>query len=194
MRTTILAGLIMIAIGASALYQTRNGFFMFMVGHATYWPPTAADAVQSEFDALGEVKTSIKEVRLADAAAAQAICVERLSGQSLPAGAARAFERFNLVLLGAGQNALSPIIPPDVRRVPELRRDLTQPDRDYYDPDLRARDEKKLRAVIDDLSEPEHAIYTGLDLRASFGHIDLKNQVEALLNAGERLHQCTNGT
>jgi hypothetical protein len=194
MRATIMVGLILIALGGSALYQIRNGFFMFVVGHATHWPPADEAALAAEFDKLGEEITSVSEVPLRTMAALQSKCVAAITGQTLTAGAEAGFQRLSLILLGAGKNSLSPVIPPLARRIPELRRDLTMPDRDYREPELQEKDETRMRDIFSDLTEPEHPIYLGTGLADNFGHIDLKNQVEAMLNGGSGFHRCVSGT
>ncbi len=193
MRATIMVGLILIAIGATALYQLRNGFFMYLVGHATYQVPSDEAALSDAFAALGEEPTPIAAIPLDSVAETQSRCAASVIGKRLPAGAEAAFQRIGLVLLGAGANSLSPVIPPDVRRLPELRRDLTMPYRAYAAPELTEADAQRFRDIVDALTEPEHPIHRGTNLADNFGHIDLKYQVEVMVNGGEPFHRCVTG-
>lgn len=185
-----MVGLILIALGAVALYQIRNGFFMYVVGHGTYWPAGGDAELATEFDELGDERTSIGIVPLNTVVDTQLRCATAISGQTLPAGAEAGFRRLSLVLLGAGKNSLSSVIPPDARRIPELRRDITMPDRAYRAPDLDTSQDTKLRDLISDLTEPDHKIYQGIGLAENFGHLDLIKQVNAILNSGEEFHSC----
>ena len=103
---------------------------------------------------------------------------------------ADALRRLNLVLLGVGVNSTSPVIEPNARRVTEIRSDLTRDAGEWTARELREREAERLADVMDGLMDPEHRMYAGLNLSSSFGHIDLRNYVEALVAGGEGLHRC----
>ena len=190
MRATIIIGLILVALGATALYQTRNSFFMYVVGHATYFPADEDAALVAQFDELGEERTSIGIVPLRVVVDAQVRCVREVSGKALTPLVEAAFRRFGLVLLGAGKNSFSPVIPPNARKIPELRRDLTMPDREYRPTLLAEAEANQLDELIDELTRPDHKIYQGINLSTNFAHLELRQQVTAVLNSGQGFHTC----
>jgi len=193
MRATIFIGLILVALGTSALYQVRNGFFMYVVGHGTYFPAEEDAALVAQFDELGEERTSVGVVPLRDVADAQVRCAREISGKAQTPLVEAAFRRFGLVLLGAGKNSLSPVIPPDARKGPELRRDLTRADRACRAISLTSAKADQLDEIINELTRSDHKIYQGLDLATNFAHLDLRQQITAVLNSGQGFHTCVGG-
>ncbi|MEO1612356.1 MAG: hypothetical protein AAFU55_08400 [Pseudomonadota bacterium] len=187
---SILIGLVLVVLGGAALYQIRNGFFMYAAGHLTHWPPSEPSEVASAFDALAAETSETQGFTLGDVADARASCATDLIGGAPNEIVAEAFERLNLVLLGVGVNSYSPMIPPNARRMTELRRDLTRDSRPWREPDLNAAAAKQFDEVVDDLTDAENGIYAGLDLVSNFGHLDFTRYVEAMLDGGEPFHRC----
>ena len=183
MRLSLAIGVSLVTIGALALYVLRNGFFMFVLGHATYGPPSDPVALAAAFDRLARERSETPGMRVGDLADARASC--------LAAGARKeaqeAFRRVNLILVGAGSGSLSDVIPPLARRVPELRPDLTglagRPARGGPEADL-------VRDALDELTDPEAPIHRGIDLSDGFAQLDLRSLVAALMAGGDRLADC----
>lgn len=190
MRMSIFVGLILVALACATLYQTRNGFFMYVMGHATHFPPSEPSEVAAAYDALAAEASETVGVSLGDVAAARLACIERAAGAAPKGVVETALRRLNLILLGAGVNSRSPMIPPDARRVTELRPDLTRDARPWREPDLNQREQRKLDDVMEGLLDPKAAIYRGAGLAASFGHLDLRNQVETMMAGGAAFHGC----
>lgn len=190
MRMSMFVGLILITMGGTTLYQIRNGFFMYVVGQFTYWPPSDPAAVGAAFGDLAAETSETPGVSLGDVAEARLSCISEFAGDAPKSQVGDALHRLNLVLLGVGVNSTSPVIEPNARRLTELRADLTRDARDWRERELREREEARLSDVMEGLMDPEHRMYDGLDLAASFGHLDLRNYVNVLLAGGEALHDC----
>lgn len=190
MRMSILIGFVLVVLGGAALYQIRNGFFMYAAGHLTHWPPAEPSEVASEFDALAAEMSETQGFTLDDVATARMSCAGDIIGASPNETVAGAFRRLNLILLGVGVNSFSPMIPPDARRMTELRRDLTRDSRPWREPALNSAAAKQFDEVMDDLTDAENRIYAGLDLVSNFGHLDFMKYVEAMLKGGEPFHLC----
>lgn len=190
MRVSIFIGLLLVALACTFLYQTRNGFFMYVIGHATHFPPDAPADISAAFDDLAAAPSETGGVTLGDVTAARLECAGRLSPAASKPQVAEALRRVNLILLGVGITSQSPIIPPDARRLTELRGDLTRDARPWRAPDLNKREEERLRDVLEMLTDPDNRIFAGLDLAAEFAHLDLRNVIDAMLLSGEELHAC----
>lgn len=190
MRTTILVGLILIALGGSTLYQIRNGFFMYLVGHATYAPPLDEAAALAAFAALAAENAGLPGLTIGMAADARVECAKSLSGVQPGPDAEEAFHRFSLVLLGVGQISRSSIIPPDARRVTELRRDITVTSTEWETQTLNERNAAKLDDTIAGLIDRDAAIFVGLDLSSSYGDLDLRGMTDAMMDKGEAFQAC----
>ena len=190
MRMSMFIGLILVALACVTLYQTRNGFFMFLVGHATHFPPDDPGEIETAFENLAAEESETIGVSLGAVAAARRACVSAFVGSPPQGVVAAAFRRLNLILLGVGVNSPSPLIPPDARRLTELQGDLTRDARAWREPTLNIREERKLDEVVEDLLEPENEIYRGLGLAESFGHSDLRNYFEAMMAGGETFNIC----
>lgn len=182
MRLSLAIGVSLVAMGVLALYVLRNGFFMFLIGHAIHAPPKDPEALAAAFERLAEERADTPGMRVGEIAAARGLC---LAAGADPR-AAEAFRRVNLVLAGAGAGSLSPLIPPIVRRVPELRPDLTG-----LAPQPRAaRQAATVAQALDALADPEAEIHLGLDLAGGFARLDLRSLVAALDAGGDGLAEC----
>ncbi|MEL7465726.1 MAG: hypothetical protein AAFN79_16780 [Pseudomonadota bacterium] len=190
MRMSILIGLVLVVLGGAALYQIRNGFFMYAAGHLTHWPPSEPADIAAEFTKLEAESSETLGISLGQVANARVACASDVMGASPNETVAKAFRRLNLVLLGVGVNSYSPVIPPNARRMTELRRDLTRDSRPWREPDLNSAASKQLDDVIDELTAAENGIYVGLDLISNFGHLDFTRYVEAMMKGGEPFHLC----
>ena len=190
MRMTILIGLILVTLGGATLYQIRNGFFMYLVGHTTHWPPTEPEAINAEFDELAKTESESPGITLGDVARARVECAEAFTGAPVKANAGEGFRRLNLIILGVGVNSPSPMIEPNARRLTELRPDLTRDARDWIEPALNERETASLRKVLELLLTDENLIYRGVDLNRDFGHLDFERYANALLNGGAPYYDC----
>lgn len=183
MRISILIGLLLVALGAGALWQVRNGPMAHAIGLLTYWPPE--DPAQA-FDALAREPSETLGVTLGDVAAARLSCA---GGAASPA-LAKAFMRLNLVLLGAGTRSTAPVIPPHARRLTELRRSITRDQPEWRETGEDKRRDRRIDDVMEVLLEPENHIYDGLGLAGSFAHLDLRRMMEPVVAGDRAFHAC----
>lgn len=190
MRMSILIGLILVLLGGVTLYQTRNGFFMYVAGHLTHWPPSDTAAFVREFDALAAEESETLGLDLGEITDARIACLKEMAPQPPTQSVETALRRLNLVLLGVGVNSQSSVIEPDARRITELRRDLTRDARDWREPDMNEIEAAKLEEVLEALSDRDNPIYVDIGGDDAFWHLDFKKFTKIMLENGEVFHAC----
>ena len=184
MRLTLVIGVFLVLFGGGALYATRNAFFMFALGHLTHHPPADAEAAASAFAQLGAAHSDSPGLTLRDVAEARLACIGAETG-----GAAReGFLRANLVMLGAGAHSLSRMIPPEARKLVELRPDLAF---------AAGRGEASAAAnggeaadILAQLADPAAPIHLGLGLSDGFAALELRQMLAALAEHGDAYDSC----
>lgn len=190
MRTTILMGLLLVALGALALFQVRNGYFLSMVGRATYSPPSDPAEMQAAFDRLAALESKTPGVTLGDIAAARVTCARIFSGKQFDPNAVRAFTRLNLMMLGAGVDAFTPVVAPQAFRITEIRPDFTQDATDWKDKVLTVAERRRLDDILSQLVRPDHPAYGGIDFSSGFTQFDFSAMVEVMMRGGRAFHEC----
>lgn len=183
-------GVLLVALGALALFQVRNGFFLSMVGRATYAPPEEPAAIEAAFRDLAALESKTPGVTLGQVAAARVDCVRTFSGKNFGDGTVKAFTRLNLMLLGAGVDAFAPVVEPQAFRITELRPDFTQDTVAWLGSEMTSNERRNLDNILAGLVDPEHPAYVGIDFSAGFTQFDFSAMVEVMMRGGEAFHGC----
>lgn len=183
-------GVLLVALGALALFQVRNGYFLSMVGRATYAPPEEPAEIEAAFQELAALESRTPGVTLGQVAAARVDCVRTFSGKSFERGTVRAFTRLNLMLLGAGVDAFTPVVEPQAFRITELRPDFTQDTVPWSDVEMTPNERRSFDNILAGLIDPEHPAYDGIDLDAGFTQFDFTAMIEVMMRGGEAFHGC----
>jgi len=191
-RATILVGIILVAFGATILYQTRNGFFMYAVGWTMYGPPADEQALAAAFEELSEAESMTAGVTLGAVASARVDCATSLLGYAPNDAARTAFHRLNLMMLGAGMNVQSNVIDPNAYRVTELRRDLTRNAVEWQDEALTTQQRDRLREVFAEMIYAESRSFTDLGLQNNHGALELSRMAEIAVDGGKTYFDCVN--
>ncbi|MEM7267860.1 MAG: hypothetical protein AAF401_01265 [Pseudomonadota bacterium] len=190
MRVSILIGLGLVVLGAGALYQVRNGFFMATIGAVTYSPPAGAEALDVAFRDLAASTPIQSDATLGQIADARATCVQSLGGKPAKAKVAEAFRRFNLMLLGAGSKSTSSVVDPQAHYVSEIRRSLVNIAAPWRDTELTEPERRRLSDVITVMTSVDHPVYADLDLAGGFLQSDLRDLANIIQFNGRALYDC----
>lgn len=190
MRMYLLIGLALVAVGMVALYQTKNGFLMSMIGQAYYAPPEEPEALKAAFENLGEQGAAESGYLLRQVARARVICTLRQTSEQPTQVATEAFRRLNLMMLGAGMNRLSPVVDPQVHYIGEIRRSLLRETVAWRTSRLSRGEVSRLDGLFEDLTAIEHPAYADLPLGDGFNHFALRAMVETLRTSGEVVSEC----
>ncbi|MFN3260417.1 MAG: hypothetical protein ACE37J_07640 [Pikeienuella sp.] len=183
MRLSLVIGVFLVLIGGGALYATRNAFFMFALGHLTHHPPHDAEAAASAFAHLGAAYSDAPGLTLGEVAEARLACI----GAETGAAAKEGFLRANLVMLGAGAHSLSRVIPPEARKLVELRPDLAFATWAGETGTERGGDATD---ILSRLADPEAPIHLGLGLSEGFAALELRQLLAALAEHGDAYDSC----
>ena len=182
MRRVLAIAFLLVAIGCGALYATRNTDFMVALGHLTHHPPDDAGAAAAAFAHLGGQHADSPGLTLRDIAEARLACLGMATGQP----AREAFLRANLVMLGAGANSLSRVIPPEARKLVELRPDLAYVSGAGWAGEGRGQE----AGILWKLADPEAPIHLGLGLSEGFAALELRQMLAALAEHGDAYDSC----
>ncbi len=183
MRLTLVIGVFLVLFGGGALYATRNAFFMFALGHLTHHPPADAEAAASAFAKLGAAHSDSPGLTLRDVAEARLACIGAETGDAAREG----FLRANLVMLGAGAHSLSRMIPPEARKLVELRPDLAFAAESGAAGPARG---GEAADILSRLADPEAPIHRGLGLSEGFAALELRQLLAALAEQGDAYDSC----
>ncbi len=190
MRASLLFGLVLIAVGLIALYQTKNGFLMSTIGQAYYAPPEEPEALQAAFEDLGTQGAAENGYSLKQVAQARVICTLQQTSEKPTRTATEAFRRLNLMMLGAGVGQLSPVIDPQVHFIGEIRRSLLRETAPWRSGRLSRGEINRLDELFRNLTAIKHPAYSDLPLGDGFNHFALRAMVEALRLSGEAVSTC----
>lgn len=183
MRRAFVFGVFLVLFAGGALYATRNAAFMVALGHLTHHPPEDAKAAASALADLGAVHSNSPGLKLRDVAEARLACI----GAETAAAAREGFLRANLVMLGAGAHSLSRMIPPEARKLVELRPDLALAAGAGEAATLR---DDKVAKILWRLADPEAPIHLGLGLSEGFAALELRQLLAALAEHGDAYDSC----
>lgn len=190
MRISILIGLGLVVIGFVALYQVKNGFLMSAMGHVTYAPPEDHDELRAAFRSLAAEEASTPGHTLGATASARAQCALQLSGLTAPAEVREAFQRFNLMMLGAGVGSSAPVIDPEAHYIAEIQRTYVREAAAWRQSRLSNGEALRLRNIFATMSAKDHPVYADLDLGAGFAYQDFRTMVDAMERGGEDFMKC----
>lgn len=186
---TAMIGFGLILMGLVALYQMRNGALLYAYQHLYYAPPKVTELPYAFAD-LAETQSTISGTTLGDVATARLLCAEEFLGARPPLAAEVAFHRINLMLLGAGLGAKSPVVDPTAHFVVELRGDLGRSTAVYR---TTPPAQKKIDALVQRLGEVsaiDHPVFDDLRLTVDQHRGGVMVLVEALVSGGPTYHEC----
>lgn len=186
MRMMIAIGALLLLAGGAFLILVKNTLLMVLLGHLTYSPPEDAAEAAPAFAALAATPSPMPGVTFGAQAEARLACVD----QAASPAAKEAFRRVNLVLLGAGAGSLSPLIPPETRRMPDLRPDLAK--LELAGSGRGSGDPAKIAEILAALVDPDSPIHRGLDLRSGVNGLELRRMVDNLSAGGAGFADCVN--
>lgn len=190
MRISLLFGLVLIAVGLVALYQTKNGLLMSTIGQAYYAPPEESVALKTAFEDLGGQDAAESGYLLKQVARARVICTLQQTSEQPSQTATEAFRRLNLMMLGAGVNQLSPVIDPQVHYIGEIRPSLLRETVAWRTSRLSRGEVSRLDGLLHDLTAVKHPAYADLPLGEGFNHFAFRAMVEAMRTSGEAVNAC----
>lgn len=181
MRIALAIGAFLALLAGGALYATRNAVFMVALGHLTHHPPDDAEAASEAFAHLGAAHADTPGLTLRDVAEARLACM----GAETGAAAREGFLRANLVMLGAGAHSLSRVIPPEARKLVELRPDLA-----FVAGETAAAHGGDAAEILSRLADPAAPIHLGLGLSEGFAALELRQLLAALARHGDAYDSC----
>lgn len=190
MRVSLLIGLVLIAVGLVALYQTKNGFLMSTIAKAYYAPPEEPEALKAAFEDLGGQGAAESGYSLNQVARARVICTLRQTNEKPTKTATEAFRRLNLMMLGAGVNQLSSVIDPQVHYIGEIRRSFLRETAAWRTGYLSPGEVSRLDGLFHKLTAIKHPAYADLPLGDGFNHFGFRALVETMRTSGQAVNAC----
>jgi hypothetical protein len=188
MKTTMI-GIGLILVGLVTLFQMRNGALLYAYQQVFYAPPAAAE-LPVAFAKLAENDSYASGTTLGDVATARLLCAEELLGARPPLVAEVAFQRVNLMLLGAGYSYRSPVIDPTAHYVVELSGDLGRDNAVFRTTPPAQKKVDTLIKRLGQIAAIDHLLFDDLRLTSKQHRGGLMVLVEALVSGGQPYYDC----